>query len=127
MEIRTWVGRHDSARIEDALCLVTRLFSKLANRGRFWRLAVIDEPCGKFWCRVVIRFRQRSREDNPPYRGRKTKRRQNKGKKRKRTRDLGVRLTLTWLTYDELPDRRTVLFDYHGRDGKRPRFGADES
>jgi hypothetical protein len=46
--IRTWVIYYDRARIQDALCLVAGLFPKLANRGLFWRLAVIDQPCGKF-------------------------------------------------------------------------------
>jgi len=48
MGIRTWVVRKDRAGIEDALCLVPGLFPKLANRRLLWRLAVIDQPCGKF-------------------------------------------------------------------------------
>jgi hypothetical protein len=54
--IRTWVIYYDRARIQDAPCLVAGLFPKLANRGLFWRLAVIDQPCGKFCGGVVTNF-----------------------------------------------------------------------
>ena len=40
--IRTWVGRQDRTRFEGAFSLISGFFPKLANRSRFWRLAVID-------------------------------------------------------------------------------------
>jgi hypothetical protein len=48
VEIVTRIGRENCARIEDALCHVAGLFSKLANSSAFRRLAVIDQTCGEF-------------------------------------------------------------------------------